>query len=313
MSTDAAQSSRPPVNLKGLQEQVLLSAALMRFDAQLRNFTPLRDRLLAAGQDANATYRQIESRRDHVMAELKKLTPAPVAAQPPFHPPRPGPVLSVPIAPASFFPPRNSPWFGFAGSVQMGRAHEGDQIVPPGTTGFLYDWQLQDTGGIWFGGQLVGGPVDGQPKEHFWLHSWVYLLPFPAPVVESTFTYSFIVPIEVATVTASGGVTLWSFVSVGETPDFAGQEVVVNKVVGFPLVADLNAPSQEVLGQSNVQRSFVVNAGHVPAVAVALGVVAALESGAELHIQDDVSFILPGRLVGDGLVDFRYDPILISK
>ena len=109
MSEHATQSSRPPVNLKGLPERVLLKAALMRCDAQLRNFTPLRDRLVASGQDANATYRQIESRRDHLTAELKKLTMAPVqpvAAQTSFRPPRLGPVLSLPVAPARFLADR---------------------------------------------------------------------------------------------------------------------------------------------------------------------------------------------------------------
>jgi hypothetical protein len=56
MSESAKQSCRPPVNLKGLQERVLVSASLMRLNAQLRNFTPLRDRLVAHGQDANAAY-----------------------------------------------------------------------------------------------------------------------------------------------------------------------------------------------------------------------------------------------------------------
>ena len=77
MSESAKQSSRPPVNLKGLQELVLVSASLMRLNAQLRNFTPLRDRLVAHGQDASAAYRQIESRRDQVMAEPQETHPGP--------------------------------------------------------------------------------------------------------------------------------------------------------------------------------------------------------------------------------------------
>ena len=77
MSENATQSSRPPVSLKGLQERVLLSAALMRFNTQLRNFTPLRDRLVASGQDANAAYRQIESRRDQVNGRAEKLHTGP--------------------------------------------------------------------------------------------------------------------------------------------------------------------------------------------------------------------------------------------
>lgn len=317
MSDNARQSFRPPVNLKGLQERVLLSTALMRYDAQLRNFTPLRDRLVASGQDANAAYRHIESRRDYVMAELEKLTPAPVhpAAPTHFSPPHPGSVLSLPIAPARFDPPRNNPWFGYSGSVQMGRAHEGNNIFPPeipqlGPSGSVFTRIFGDNAAIYFGGQLDGGtPVDGHPKENFWLHSWIFLIPFPAPVGGSTLTYSFRVPIQVTTLTASGAVTFWCFVSVGETPDFVGQEVVVNTPDSFPLVADLYGPNYQVLGQSNVQRSFFVGGSHVPAVAVALGVVVALDSGARVHFDEGTSLILPFSDAGvPGVVNFRYDP-----
>lgn len=318
MNRDAAQSSRPPVNLKGLQEQVLLSTALMRLDSQLRNFTPLRDRLVSAGRDANAAYRQIESRRDEIMGELKKLTPARVTAQPPIHPVGPGPVLSLPIAPARFLPPGNTPWFGFAGSVQMGRAHEGNEIIPPGTTDSVNTRSLDDNGIIYFGGTLAGGPAQGPPTEFFWLRSWVYLIPFPAPVVGSIFTYNFWASTQVWTEIASGDVNFWSFVSVGETPDFVGQDVVVNKVDSFPLVHDLYGPNYQYLGQSNVKRSFVVEGGHIPAVAVALGVVFALESGAEVSFglnDNSTSALLPVDQSHSsvGVVNFHYNPIVVTK
>ena len=317
MSENARQSSRPPVNLKGLQERVLLSASLMRLNAQLRNFTPLRERLVAHGQDANAAYRQIESRRDQVMAELKKLTPAPVLSVPPptsFRPPRPVATLSPPIAPARFLPPRNSPWFGYSGTVYAGPLHEGDDIIPPGTTGSIGTGLIDDLGGVFncYGG-LSPAPPDGHPKEYFWLHSWIELIPFPAPVVHSTFTYSFPVYVGIEVYDASGAVTLWCFVSVGETADFVGQKVVVNTVDSWPLVIDVNESSffpQSYQGQSNVQRSFVVEAGHVPAVAVALGIAAALESGAGVSFYD--AFMYMGErtnVFGQGdIVNFRYDP-----
>ena len=56
----------------------------------------------------------------------------------------------------------------------------------------------------------------------------------------------------------------------------------MNTVDSWPLVIDVPASLEpnDYSGQSNVQRSFVVNAGHAPAVAVALGIVVALESGA---------------------------------
>src|ERR1700733_8642785 len=77
MSTTTVQLTRHPgVEMKGFQERKLLQAQLLGHDAQLRNFTPLRDRLLASGQDATAKYRQILAKRDQVMAELTKLAPA---------------------------------------------------------------------------------------------------------------------------------------------------------------------------------------------------------------------------------------------
>lgn len=319
MSESAKQSSRPPVNLAGLKERVLLSASLMRLNAQLRNFTPLRDRLVAHGQDANAAYRQIESRRDQAMAELKKHTPAPVLPVPPpksfrFRPPRPDAALSPPIAPARFLPVRNNPWFGYSGRVYAGPLHEGDDIIPPEATGSIQTGLIDDLGGVFhcYGG-LIPDPPDGHPKEYFWLHSWIELIPFPAPVVHSTFTYSFPVYVGVQVYDASGGaVTLWCFVSLGETPDFVGQEVVVNTVDSWPLVIELNdSPlSQDHQGQSNVQRSFLVEAGHVPAVAVALGIVVALESGAGVSLED--AFMYMGERTNvfgqGGIVNFRYDP-----
>jgi len=295
---------------------VLLSAALMRLNAQLRNFTPLRDRLVASGQDANAAYRQIESWRDRVMAELRKHAPAPVFPVPrpkSFRPPHPGAVLSAPIAPANFLPPRNSPWFGFSGSVQVGSLREGDEIIPPGTTRSILTSILDDLGGVYFGGALVADPADGDPKEYFWLHSWICLIPFPSPVVDSTFTYSFPVTVQVEVDMAGGAVTFWCLVSVGETPDFVGQEVVVNTVDSWPLVTDLYGYLQGYQAQSNVQRSFVVEGGHVPAVAVALGVVVALESGAGVGFDDGTCIYLGRRNVRrlgvGGIVNFRYDPI----
>jgi len=194
----------------------------------------------------------------------------------------------------------------------MAPAQEGLDIIPPGGTGSITTAFLDDKGGIYFGGDMVA-PVDSQPKEYFWLHSWIYLVPFPAPVVDSTFTYSFRVPVEVATVIGKGVISFCSFVSVGETPNFVGQEVVVNKVDSWPIVAPLTGPDVEALGQSDVQRSFVVGRGHVPAVALALGVMVAIESGAEVQFQDDVSFIFPFAVVQGlpayGVVNFRYDPL----
>jgi len=321
MSDNATQSSRPLVNLKGLHERVLLEAALMRFNAQLRDFTPLRDRLVAHGEDANAAYRQIESQRDHVIAELKKLTPRPVLPGPgqeSFRPTPPGGVLSAPLAPALFLPPGNSALFGYSGSVQIGAALEGDNIVPPDANGDISTVQL-DPGIVYFDGHCeAGNPYEGPPKEYFWLHSWTYLIPFPPAVTgrvdsaSSLFTYSIPVAINARATpdTLTVGATFWCFVAVGETPDFVGQEVWVNTIDSFPVVTQLPSnypePTYHISGESNVQRSFVVQGGHTPAVAVALGVVLALDrAGVSIR-----SVIRTGNPIG--VVNFRYQPPVIK-
>jgi hypothetical protein len=69
----------------------------------------------------------------------------------------------------------------------------------------------------------------------------------------------------------------------------------VNTVDSWPLVIDVNDSPffvfQACQGYSNVQRSFVVDAGHVPAVAVALGIVVAVESGAGLSSDEGFMYM----------------------
>ncbi len=45
-------------------------AELLSREAQLRDFSPLRDRLVASSQDANATYRKIQSQPNELAAQL---------------------------------------------------------------------------------------------------------------------------------------------------------------------------------------------------------------------------------------------------
>ena len=78
MNKDVEDSAPFPISVKGLKELKLLEVELLARDAQLRNFTPLRDRLVASGQDANAVYRTIQSRRNDLATQVGKLTPAPV-------------------------------------------------------------------------------------------------------------------------------------------------------------------------------------------------------------------------------------------
>jgi hypothetical protein len=326
MSDDAMGSARPRVNQDRFQEWLLLQMELMRHDAQLRNFTPLRDRLEASGQDADAMYRQIQSRRDHVTVELKRLTPPvrPKTARPPAIPWHQGLPLASLVAPARFLPGSRGPWFGFSGTVQLESAQEGVRVFPPGTTGTIETLALDGKGGVFFAGDIAAMPIEGRPHnpgtfvktdQYFWLQNWSYVIPFPAPVVESVFTYSFKVLVQVATVIVDGSALGWSYVSVGETANFTGQELAIDTGGGFPLVeVDLNPPNGLVQGQSAVQRSFVVGAGHVPAVAVVVGFAAGLSRSGEIVFDDQQDcFILPGSDAGgEGVVGFRYDPLPVA-
>lgn len=106
-------------------------------------------------------------------------------------------------------------------------------------------------------------------------------------------------------------VRLLLFCIVGETPDFEGQQVTVNTIDSWP-VPDPNNPYPSVV--SNVQRSFVVEGGHGPAVAVAVGVVVALESGTELNSEDVSGVYLSGQSPRAGIgcrhhCGLRYDPL----
>src|SRR3954453_24229028 len=130
---DMEHSAPFPISDKGLRELKVLEAELFARDAQLRTFTPLRDRLAASGHDANAAYRNMQSRRDNLAAQVAKLTPAPAclpATAP--GPVRPGTLLlSLAIAPARLIT-GFGPWFGTSGSVQIGRAQEGINVTPHG-------------------------------------------------------------------------------------------------------------------------------------------------------------------------------------
>jgi hypothetical protein len=323
VSDDAAQSGRPRVNADGLTKRLLLQMELMRHHAQLQNFAPVRDHLTTSGQDADARYRQIQSRRDDIVAELKRTSPRTRAQAPrpstlPWHRGLP---MSSPIAAARFDLGTIGPWFGFAGTVQMGRAQTGISVFPPGTTGVIETLALDDNGGVFFTGDIAAMPIEGRPTnpgtfvevdQYFWLQNWSYVIPFPAPAVESTLTYSFDVLVQVATELVDRSAFGWSYVSVGETANFTGQEIVVDTGAGFPLaMVDLNPPTGLVRGRSAVQRSFGVGAGHRPAVAVIVGFAAGLERGAEAIFDDQHDcFILPGtEASGQGAVDFRYDAV----
>jgi hypothetical protein len=338
MNKDAEDSVPFPISDKDLKELKLLEAELMAREAQLRNFTPLRDRLVAFGQDANAAYRKIQSRRDDLAAQVAKLTPAPVRLPATtIGPLRPGTsLLSLPIAPARIIT-GVGPWFGTSGSVQIGRAQEGVNVVPHGkiaTSGAISAVGRFPNGGITFGGFLdvsFDASTDSfDPNDvYVWLHNWNYLFFFPPPTQLSTLTYGFEVDAFAFPLRRAGGVTLMSFASIGETANFVGVDIPVTTSVGFPLNVDLEQPFHQdgsvwngqfgwVQGKSMVQRSFDVGAGHTPAVALVVGVATVQSefSAVDLAFPSDSfnSFISPAssRNQAPGVVDFHYQPILVN-
>jgi len=339
INKDVEDSAPFPISVKGLKELKLLEAELLARDAQLRNFSPLRDRLAASGQDANAAYRKIQSRRNDLSAQVAKLTPAPVRlpATAPPGPMRPGTsLLSLAIAPARLITGLG-PWFGSSGSVQIGRAQEGINVIPHGkiaTSGAISATARFPNGAIIYDGFLdVSFQSDSQnfdPNDvYVWLHNWNYLFFFPPPTQLSTLTYSFEVEAFAEPFRRAGSVTLMSFASIGETANFVGVDIPVTTGVGFPLNVDLTQPFTRngslwngqfgtVQGKSIVQRSFDVGAGHTPAVALAVGVATVQDefSAVDLNFPSSsfLSFISPSsaRNQGPGVVDFHCQPILVN-
>lgn len=313
MMESATASARIPVNATGLKERMLVRAALMNHDAQLQNFTPLRDRLVASGQDANAKYREIQSERDRLWAEWKKLAPP----RSPENPDLPGgSVLSLPIAPFRLIGPAGGlgPSFGYSGSVMMPPAQEGENEIPPGNATSILTGQdgLFTNGSILFTGDILSSG-----NAAVWLHNWKYLIGFPAPVVTSVLTYSFGVGVQVSILGGRGTATFLSFVALGETTNYTGPEITVNNV-GYPLVTSLDVPLP-VRGVLNVRRSLVVRAGEVPVIALMVGVATALSPDSEIMFSDTRDcFICPaatidpatavGPMAERGMVNFHYQP-----
>jgi len=328
MTKHAIEHPRRLVNAEAMDELVLLEVELMHQEAKLRNFGRLRDSLTASGGDATEMYRRIELRRGEVVKELRRRTPAPVspdASKMPSHASPHGSLLNSSVTPPTLGPDISGLHFGYSGIVQMGRASEGATIVPDTITGSIRTYNLYDDGRIAFDGD-IHADLATTAKEHFTTHSWTNLIPFPAPVVASTFTYRLKVNVS-ANVKVELPVlqiplswlptTFWTWVAVGHTENFVGQEVAVNSFAGWPLVADLEQTSYFVnfIGTDLIlQRSFVVKAGQTPAVALARGVAVALQSAARVWI-DPASEIAaginvpPNGYIEYGAVTFRYDPI----
>lgn len=341
MSTQTKRAAQvPSVDITRFRDVYVLQAELRTFDAQLHNFAQWRDRLAASGRDANSVYREIESRRDQAMTRLQKLSPAlPLRPEPgaPAGPrSRVGPAMA-PLTPLTFQGQNLSPWFGFSGTVVMGRASEGANDVAQGplpSSGSIDTVSLADDGTILFGGDLMAkGFWPRTELVYYWLHSWNYLIAFPAPPVTSVLSYRLEIGVQAA-VRCDVPVPslLESFVAVGETSNYAGQAISVDTNVGLPFVADLSQSYRAndsqydpphvasdgnwasgygyIQGSSVVQRSLIVEGGQIPVVAVTVGVSSFQPDVSKVALQDPglgSSAVYPG-LGGPGVVLFYYSP-----
>jgi hypothetical protein len=129
----------------------------------------------------------------------------------------------------------------------------------------------------------------------------------------------------VAVVVDHGEAEFMSAVALGHAPNFTlGTNVNVNMFAGWPLNANLAIPSPgyngsygTLAGRIPVQRSFTVEAGASPAIAVVLsvyGIVGDLvnhEASCDFHFLSD-SLVRPDDDNGlEGRVPFHYQPILV--
>jgi hypothetical protein len=230
----AAKSDRPPyeIDTAGLRERIPLEAELITRNSELRNFSVIRDRLVAFGKDANAAYRETLARRDTVAAKLRALRTPTSASPQVVASPRPNlPLFNAPIAPAKFRPPivGGIP-FGYSGVVQAGPLSNGINVVPGGdTSGEIITSSIGSPTYVLFNGSLKAGPTELPPGEqydptirYFWLRNWQVLVPFPAPSTLAQLTYRFSVGAEFDAFSDGVG-TVMSFVSVGETANLTGK------------------------------------------------------------------------------------------
>lgn len=338
MSEHAVRAIRSPlVDLASFNRLKLLQVRSMALDSQLRNFSPAGDRLIASGKDAAAAYRAIQVRRDAAVSELKKILPVlPARPAGSVRGPQSAGALQAPVGHRFPFPPFG-PGLGFSGTAPIGNGYDGTEVVPEGqqyaALGSIYTVSLNNQGAV-FNGDMTVKPDEGAQTsddgglDYFYLHNWLYIIDFPAAIVTSAFTYSFNVQAFAYVWKPYGNAMLYTFVSVGESANYTGQEIAVNADGGWPFVVDLSQPDFQngslyngfypgsIVGSATVQRSLVVEGGQRPGVAVVVGVVTAQSS------ESEVLFELPGEGNGGslsilspqglrGLVNYSYNPMPI--
>jgi hypothetical protein len=327
----------PGVDATEMLARKRLEVELFGVNRQLRMFAGIRERFLAEGKDPSESYRQLQAQRGRLVAALKqsRSEQGPTRSAD-FQLPAPRldrPLPTRPISPAAFDPRLGAFRFGSSGVVQMAPAEEGTNVVPQGSfphTGEIFTIPGDSPGNVAFGGELTVGPEESPPSGYdpspgyVWLRNWKYLIPFPPPPSLSRLTYSFeaYAFVGLSHVNAEGEVL--SFVSLGETPQLmTGTNVTVDIDGGWPLMADLAQPVLfyngnygYVTGQVTVQRSLMVGAGHVPGVAIVVGVAVALSMMSEVVLLfPGVGYSGIGIYSQDliGRVAYSYEPQLVAE
>jgi len=303
------------------QARLDLDLDYFSLDAQLRNFPASREATRGRA-DTDALYRALRVRRENAAKQLEAY--GPVTHR------REAPPAALPIR-AARLRPGISPWFGFSGTVQTGPAAEGRQWNSPGCRGTLFTHHLEETGAVFFGANISGGPVEGHPVNEgtfdpggpqLWIHDWKYLVPFPAPAVDSTFTCTFEVRAQFAVILARPPGLLFSKIWTGLMPDMTAPQSLADAqttflIDGFPVQTSTGF----VRGRSFVRRTCKVRAGRSPALRlITTAAVALTEEITDLILDEHQCFIVPGELppifdgthslhdTGAGRISFHYEP-----
>lgn len=324
----------PAESVERLSRQKVLEAEILWTDAKLRDFAHARDGLVTAGLDPTTEYRRLLTYREEAFRKLGGSLGVPgekqeellaSAQEVPFPSSRERTsLLDMELAPGRLIGGRFA--IGTSGVVQMPRASEGGSVTPSHAhaTGDITTALLRVKGGINFDGVLRAPHLDeGSPGgggTFIWLRNWKYLVPFPVASAKSVFTYRFDVAVNLSVARDVQPVDFMSFVSVGEERNLTpSSSVEVDTGAGWPLIADLTKPDTHynghygwLFGRATVQRSFMVQAGSIPAVAVVLGAVAILpaRAGCWFNFAGPASIVPEDAKGNEGRVSFHYLPQL---
>lgn len=312
-------------------------------DAQFRGFSQIRDQLAANGGDANAYYRDLQARRAKIAAALKEILPSSAFSDivRSARPDLPHMALSeLPIAPPKFFPHFGVFGLGTSGFVQMAPATDGytDFGDPCGNEAYdpeggFVQFDGSPPGTVLFGGVTDVGPDD--PPDNIdtnmyytWARNWHYLVPFPPPTVTSRFTYSFTASAELNIIWSGTNASMAASLFIGETAKLeTGIEITIDGSIFGKLLNPVLAQSipnydGEIAAgrlespEMTIQRSFMVQANNVPAIALVTDITSGLAmcTAVDYAYERPSSMSIytnPGRNLGR--IAYHYEPQLLVK